>query len=151
MLSHADEQPRENTFQCSVSQSYHQSRSCKFLDKMKTLVICFFLCKSLVLSRPQNSAGSFSTFSNFDPKTQRFTVGTNPQLSKTLSSSQNSFFQSIDAELDGLVPEIVLGATGFDGLANTGFNPDFIDPSLLLDISFDVFSAATGKYVRYLC
>ena len=113
---------------------------------MKTLVICFFLCQGLVLSRPQNNAGSFSTFSNFDPKTQTFTAGTNTQLSHTFSSNQDTFFQSLDTGLDGFVQDNVLGATGFDSHPNTGFNVNgYLDPSLLLGGSFDVFASATGK------
>ena len=113
---------------------------------MKTHVICFVLCQSFVFSESQNNVGTFSRFSNFNPKTQTFPAGTNTQLSQTFSANQDTFFQSLGTGLDSSVLGDVFGATGFDGHLNTGVNEnDFLDPSLLLKGSFDVFSSATGK------
>ena len=113
---------------------------------MKKHVIGFVLCQSLVFSKPQNNVGTFSRFSNFNPKTQTFTAGTNTQQSQTFSANQDTFFQSLGTGLDSSVLGDVFGVTGFDGHLNTGVNEnDFLDPSLLLKGSFDVFSSATGK------
>ena len=118
--------------------------------KMKTLLVSsYFLCHSLVLAGPQNRFSSFadtarSSFSNFNPNSQTFSAGTNTKLSQqTFSSSQDNFFQSLDTSLDQLFPTTGLGGSGFDGLANTGFNTnDFLDPSIPLD----VFASSTGKF-----
>ena len=89
------------------------------------------------------NAGSFSTLSNFDLKTQTFTAGTNTQQSQTFSANQDTFFQSLGTGLDRSVLGDVFGVTGFDGHLNN--ENDFLDPSLLLKGSFDVFSSASGK------
>ena len=91
-----------------------------------------FLCyQSVVLARPQNNFGSFSTFadtarssfSNFKPKSQIFSGGTNRQLShQTFSINQDAFFKSFDSSLDNLFHTSGKESTGFNGLANTGFS-----------------------------
>ena len=110
--------------------------------KMKISVISFVLFNRLVFARPQNNVGTFSSFSNFNPNTQTFSAGINTQLSQTFSTSQDSFLQPLDSGLDGLIPGNSFGATGLVGLDNTGFDVNsFLDPSLTLGGSFDVFSA----------
>ena len=103
---------------------------------MKTHVICFVLCQSFVFSEPQNNVGTFSRFSNFNPKTQTFPAGTNTQLIQTFSENQDTFFQSLGTGLDSSVLGDVFGDTGVN---------DIEDPSLLQKGSFDEFSSATGK------
>ena len=109
---------------------------------MKISVFSFVLFNGLLFARPQNNVGIFSSFSNFNPNTQTFSAGTNTQLSQIFSTSQDSFFQPLDSGLDGLFPGNSFGATGLVGLDNTGFDVNsFLDPSLTLGGSFDVFSA----------
>ena len=80
----------------------------------------------LVRGAPQNSGGTFSAFSNFNPNTQTFTSGSSQTF-----SSQDTFFQGVDQDLDTFFSGEGLGA-GFPGLgADTG--------------AFDVFSSPTGK------
>ena len=110
--------------------------------KMKISVFSFVLFNGLVFARPQNNVGIFSSFSNFNPNTQTFSAGTKTQLSQTFSTSQDSFFLPLDSGLDGLFPGNSFGATGLAGLANKGFDAkSFLDPSLTLGGSFDVFFA----------
>ena len=101
---------------------------------MKTSVICLVLHLCPVLGAPQTSAGTFSAFSNFTPASQTFRAGSNTQLSQTVDSSQDTFFQSLDYGLDSFFSGDGLGlaGAGFPGLdANSG--------------NFDVFAAATGE------
>ena len=109
--------------------------------KMKISVLSVVLFNGFVFSKPQNNIGTFSSFSNFNPNTQTFSAGTNTQFSQTFSTNQDSLLQPLDSGLDGLFTSNIFGATGQDGLANTGF----LDPSLPLGGSLDVFSSASGK------
>ena len=108
---------------------------------MKIYVLSFLLFNGLVFVRPQNSAGTFSSFSNFNPSTKTFSAGTNTQFSQTFSTSRDSFLQPLESGQDGLFHANSFGATGLDGLDSAGF----LDPLLPLGGSLDVFSSATGK------
>ena len=130
----------------SLSKQPHKVDVLAASYKMKISVIGYVLFNRLVFARPQNNVGTFSSFSNFNPNTQTFSAGINTQLSQTFSTSHDSFLQPLDSGLDGLFPGNSFGATGLDGLANTGFGANsFLDPSLTLGGSFAVFSSGTGK------
>eukprot|EP00092_Neocalanus_flemingeri_P061347 GFUD01073732.1.p1 GENE.GFUD01073732.1~~GFUD01073732.1.p1 ORF type:complete len:272 (-),score=35.22 GFUD01073732.1:23-838(-) len=112
--------------------------------KMKILVSMVLWCQSLVLARPQNN---FQRFSETARSSQTFSTGTKTQLNQqTFSAGQDAFFQSLDTSLDNLFPTTGLGSTGFDDYSDT-----FLDPSLLLDASFDVFSSSTGEFCDSFC
>eukprot|EP00092_Neocalanus_flemingeri_P061348 GFUD01073733.1.p1 GENE.GFUD01073733.1~~GFUD01073733.1.p1 ORF type:complete len:301 (-),score=43.94 GFUD01073733.1:50-952(-) len=112
--------------------------------KMKILVSMVLWCQSLVLARPQNN---FQRFSETARSSQTFSTGTKTQLNQqTFSAGQDAFFQSLDTSLDNLFPTTGLGSTGFDDYSDT-----FLDPSLLLDASFDVFSSSNGEFCDYFC
>ena len=109
--------------------------------KMKISVLSFVLSNGLDFARPQNNVGTFSSFSNFNQNKQTFSAGTNTQFRQKFSTNQDLFLQPLNSGLDGLFAGNSFGTTGLDGLANTGF----LDPSLPLGGSLDVFSSASGK------
>ena len=126
----SDDQTLDNEI-ASAAQLVGDIASVKSHLTMKTLFALLFTVWSQSDARPQNSVNSFSTFSNFDPRTQTFSAGSNTQLTQTFSG-QDSFSTS------GLFSQ---GSSGFDILDGN----DFLDPNLPFGGRRDIFSDANGK------
>ena len=80
----SDDQTLDNEI-ASAAQLVGDIASVKSHLTMKTLFALLFTVWSQSDARPQNSVNSFSTFSNFDPRTQTFSAGSNTQLTQTIS------------------------------------------------------------------